>query len=460
MTEDPPPPRPVGSPATAAASPPAPRPWWQRAGLPGRIAWAVGRDVVDGPMPLHASSLVYTTLLSLVPLLALAFSVLKGLGVHNQLADLLVQALSPLGPMADEIAARVIAFVDNVHVGVLGAVGLVFLLYTSISVGRKVEQAANQIWHVSRARSLGQSIASYLTVVVAGPILLFSALALTASTMSSAFVQDLAAYRPLGWLIELAAGALPHLMVLIGFTLVYWLVPNTRVRFPAALIGGAAAAVAWAIAGWAFARFVAGSTSYTAIYSAFAGLILLLIWLNVNWLILLAGCAVAFYVQHPRATLAGSEPWRDARLHERIALSLMQEVTAAAYRGEPPVDAATLETRLGVPLDAITATLDRLERAGLIVRTADVPAAIVAARPPEATPLRAVWAAVRAEQEPGGAFGSASATVAGCEARIETAVADALAGWTVKDLALADPALADPAGRPDAAAAGAAGASP
>lgn len=404
----------------------------------GRIAFAVGRDIVDGPLLLHASSLVYTTLLSLVPMLALAFSVLKGLGVHNQLAGLLYRALSPLGPMADDITRRVIAFVDNVHVGVLGAVGLLLLLYTSISVGRKVEQAANQIWRVARARSIGQSIASYLTVVIAGPILLFSAFALTASMMGSAFVQDLSTYKAFGWLVRLFAGMLPHVVVLTVSTLVYWLVPNTRVRLVAALIGGACAAVGWALAGWAFTRFVAGSTSYTAIYSAFAGLILLLIWLNVNWLILLAGCAVAFYVQHPAATATGPDPWLDVRLHERVALAVMREVGAAAYHGTAPPDAAALEARLAVPVDAIQAAVDRLAAAGLVVRTADQPPRLVAGRPLEVTPLKAVWDAVRAERAAlEDRLGRQAAVIAGCEAAIERAVGTALAGWTLKDLALA-----------------------
>jgi membrane protein len=351
--------------------------------------------------------------------------------------------------MADDVTRRVITFVDNVHVGVLGAVGLVVLLYTSMSVGRKVEQAANQIWHVTRARSIGQSIASYLTVVVAGPILLFSALALTASMMSSAIVQDLATYQPLGWLIELLAGALPYGFVLVGCTLVYWLVPNTRVSIVAAIIGGAVAAFAWILAGRAFALFVAGSTSYTAIYSAFASLILLLLWLNVNWLILLAGCAVAFYVQHPRAAVAGGAPGLDGRLPERLGFMVMQAVGAAAYRGEP-LAATDLERRLGVPPDALAATLERLERAGLIVRSDARPARIVPGRPLEATALKAVWDAMRAEAVAAGAVGPSTAPVAGCEARIDAAVTEALAPWTLKDLALAEPAGESGRNREDA----------
>jgi membrane protein len=460
------PPDPEPPPAAPAARPVRGLAWTARLGTPGRIAVAVGRDVADGPLPLHASSLVYTTLLSLVPLLALAFSVLKGLGVHNQLADLLTQWLAPLGPMADDIAQRVIAFVDNVHVGVLGAVGLVFLLYTSISVGRKVEMAANQIWHVTRARTIGQSIAGYLTVVVAGPILLFSALALTASMMSSAAVQSLAGYKPLGWLVEMLASALPYGFVLVGYSLVYWLVPNTRVRPQAALAGGAVAALCWMIAGLAFARFVAGSTSYTAIYSAFAGLILFLIWLYVNWLILLAGCAVAFYVQFPRAASVRPDAAGDAGRAERVGFQVMQAVGAAAYRGEPAPDQAAIERRLGLPPDPVNAALDRLQAAGLIARSDDRPARYYPARPLEMTPLKAVWDAVRAAT-PAAAADRVTPEVAACVAGIDDAVTAALARWTIRDLVLAsaglpaaragDPGAGGPAAGDPAAGGGTAG---
>ena len=411
------------------------------------IAYAVGRDIVEGLLPLHASSLVYTTLLSVVPLFALAFSVLKGLGGHNQLAPLLKEALAPIGPMAAEIPDRIISFVDNVNVGVLGAIGVVFLLYTSISMGRKLEDAANAIWHVSEGRTISQSFTRYLTIIIVGPILLFTAFALTGSIMSSAFVEQMTTIGPLGELIKRITELLPTAVVMLGSVILYWLVPNTRVHFTAALAGGIVAGIAWGLAAWFFSRFVAGSTSYTAIYSAFAALILLLIWVNVNWLILLAGCAVAYYVQYPQATLVGRARRPGGRLQERIALSVMQAIGAAQYKGEPPLTVEALANRIGFTHDAVGTTLERLEGAGLVARTADEPPRLVATKPLEQTPVTAVWNAVRAGGHAGDSPEKEVPGVDVCQQRIEDAVASTLDAVTLKDLAVSPPSADAEQGR-------------
>ena len=103
-----------------------------------RIFHAVIRDLSGGLPTLRAMGLVYTTLLSLVPLLAVGFSVLKGFGVHNQIEPLLQSALTPLGEQGEEITAHIIGFVDNIEVGILGAVGIALLFYTVVSLIQKI----------------------------------------------------------------------------------------------------------------------------------------------------------------------------------------------------------------------------------------------------------------------------------------------------------------------------------
>ena len=124
--------------------------WGRRLLKPGRYALALLRDLLEGEIALRAMSLVYTTLLSLVPLLALAFSVLKAFGVHNSLEPILAQALEPLGDQAKVISDNVIAFVDNIKVGVLGSIGIALLLYTSVSMISKIEASFNFIWKIKQ----------------------------------------------------------------------------------------------------------------------------------------------------------------------------------------------------------------------------------------------------------------------------------------------------------------------
>lgn len=122
----------------------------------GRLIYALVRDLTQGYLSLQAMSLVYTTILALVPLLAVTFSVLKGFGVHNQLEPLLLKVLAPLGEGGVEITTQIIGFVDNMRVGVLGSVGLALLIYTVISLVQKIEQVFNFTWRVSTQRSFSQ----------------------------------------------------------------------------------------------------------------------------------------------------------------------------------------------------------------------------------------------------------------------------------------------------------------
>jgi membrane protein len=125
-----------------------------------RVLVAVGRAPFDGQLNLEATALVYRTLLSIVPLLAVAFSVLKAFGAQYRIEPLLVQMLSPLGPGGAEVARRIVEFVSNLGVSVLGAVGLIGLFYTVVSVIERIEDALNKIWHVRRSRTLMRSSAT------------------------------------------------------------------------------------------------------------------------------------------------------------------------------------------------------------------------------------------------------------------------------------------------------------
>ena len=123
---------------------------------------AVVRDLAFGQLMLRATSLVYTTLLSIVPVLALTFSVSKAFGVHGQIEPALQRFMEPLGPKGAEITTNIMRFIDNMHVGVLGSVGLGMLLFTAVSTILKIESSINTIWHVKTMRPLSQRISYYL----------------------------------------------------------------------------------------------------------------------------------------------------------------------------------------------------------------------------------------------------------------------------------------------------------
>lgn len=375
-------------------------PWRRRLMQLLRMALVLARDLAFGQLTLRAMSLVYTTLLSLVPLLALSFSVLKAFGVYNQVEPVLLNFLAPLGEKGHEITARIMQFIGNMNVGVLGSVGLALLLYTAVSLMQKIEESFNFIWHVSQARSLGDRFSRYLSVLLVGPILVFAALGITATVASMALVRDLLSLGPLDRVMQEIGRLTPYVLVIAAFTLIYSFIPNTRVRPGPALAGGIVGGVLWQTAGWAFATFVASSTQYAAIYSSFAILILFLIWVYVSWLVLLFGASVSFYSQHPEYLVAeAGEPRLSNRMRERLALVIMGRIGEHFITGQPAWTLQQLTQTLGLPMHAVQVVLEALENRGLLARSSEDPPAFLLARDPSAMTVGQLLESVRAAGE-------------------------------------------------------------
>lgn len=365
-----------------------------------RIGHLVARDLTDGQLTLSAMGLVYTTLLAVVPLVAVSFSVLKGFGVHNQVEPLLLNLLAPLGERGAEITNRIIEFVDNIKVGVLGALGLALLLYTVVSLIQKIERTFNYIWRVSEHRRFAQRFSDYLTVIMIGPVLVFTALGLTASISSVTIVQRLMEIPAIGALLEFFGRLLPYLLIIAAFTLVYIFVPNTKVKFRSALVGGVVAGVLWETTGWIFTAFVVTSVKYTAIYSAFATLIFFMIWLYLNWLILLVGCSIAFYYQHPEHRNLQSRVLRlSNRLKEKMALLIMTLVGQHFYQQQAPWTVDTLARKLHVGVDACQLLVAALQKAGMLIPTASEPHGFLPGRALETLYVKDIINAVRRSGE-------------------------------------------------------------
>lgn len=370
--------------------------WRMRAVRVVRLFIVLFRDVFEGELTLWTMSLVYTTLLSMVPLLALSLSVLKAFGVHNQVEPLMQNLLAPLGEQGNEITSRLIGFIEHMNVGVLGAVGLALLLYTVVSLMQKIEESFNAIWHVTQLRSLGERFSRYLSLLLVGPVLVFAALGISAAALNSEVAQGLLAIPPLGRLVVGIGQLVPYVLVISAFTFFYLFVPNTHVRFAPAFAAGVLGGVLWQSAGWGFAVFVASSTRYAAIYSSFAILVLFLFWLYVSWLVLLIGAAVSFYLQHPEYLYAmPGEPRLSNRMRERLAIAIMHRIGSHFVRGEPPCTLHQLTQQLGVPMHAIDVVLGALLQVKILKQSNDVPPSYLPARDLAEVPVADLLAAVR-----------------------------------------------------------------
>jgi membrane protein len=363
-----------------------------------RYPFALIRDLLAGELNLRAMGLVYTTLLSFVPLAAFAFAVLKGLGVHRDLEPLIFEFLRPIGERASELTMQFMHFVDNVRGDVLGSVGLAFLLYTVVSTIQKLEEAFNFAWHVERPRSVMRRVSEYLSLMVIGPVFIVVVFSLFSAVAARTPMQWLSNHEPFGIIVRAFGYLAPFTFVTGVFTFLYAFIPNTRVRLRAALVGGITAGLLWAASGALFTRIVAASTNMVAIYAGFAIFLATLIWIYLSWLILLIGAQLSFYVQNPRYLRVGQGHLRlTSALRERLAFTVMLLIARKFVAGEPPWQQRDLAEDLEIPGSALATVIRSLERAGLVTLSEDEE--LIPARDLESIALTDILHAVRDERQ-------------------------------------------------------------
>ena len=411
--------------------------WLRRQGTQGlRLATAVSLEFRHRLLDARAAGLVFTTLLSLVPFLAVMFSVLKAFDVHHVIEPFLAQALDPLGPKSKEITSTIIGFVDNVKIGVLGVFGIAGLFYTTYSLIDKIEQALNAIWQVKQGRTWERKVADYLSAVLVGPVVVVSAFGLLASLKSHTLVQRLVDMEPLGTVLVWSGDMVPFVMLCAVFTFFYKTIPNTHVQLRSAAVGGVVAAVVWIMAEEIFATFVAASSNYSAIYSSFAVLMLFLLWLYAGWMIVLVGAQVSFFHQYP--TAFWSRLLWDQGTHvfrEQLALKVLRVLGHHYLKGDRPLKLPELSSELNIPLSLVEEQVEQLVEYGFVGRLQEPAGGVSLIKAPDLIFVKEVLDSVRNGAPPWVVpHLDPSDPVSALLRHRDTAVARVLAGETVHSL--------------------------
>lgn len=318
---------------------------------------------------LRASALSFTTLLSFVPLLALAFSVLKGLGAQNKLAPLILKQVTA---GSEEVVTRVISYIGNTNMGSVGAIGLAALLFTAISMLGSIEEAFNAVWGVRETRTFYRKFSDYLSVLVSAPLLLLAATSIATTLQSKWLIGWMMERTYIGDLFLFALGLTPYLSVWIAIFLLYILIPNTRVRYPSAMLGAVLAGTLWEFAQWAYIHFQVGAGNYNAIYGTLAALPILMVWIFVSWTIVLFGMEVVAAHQNRamfRRDIRGKEI--SHHFQELVALAVLRHIAEAFYLGRPGWAEQHLAAKLGLSSRVIRTTLEHLREEGFIIHAAD-----------------------------------------------------------------------------------------
>ena len=353
-----------------------------------RIVYLALRGFVDDRCMVRASALTYITFLSIVPLLAFAFSVAKGLGAYDRLVEDSIHpfldstfgpsAAEPLVVVADgsestvqggaevrQAIDQLLEFVKETDFASLGFVGLAILLYAVIKLLGSVEHSLNDIWGVRKSRSFVRKLSDYLSMVVVVPILLVTATGITAAIQKGGVGQfDTTSLAPLvRYLVRLA----PVLAIWLGFSFLYLFMPNARTRISSALLGGLVGGFLWQMVQIGHVNFQLGVANYNAIYASFAALPIFLVWIYFSWITVLLGGEFAFAHQNePTYRQIARSRHHDHAFREVLAVRLMARVGARFVTGHEPATASQLALELGVPERSVELIGHRLEQHGIL----------------------------------------------------------------------------------------------
>jgi len=362
-----------------------------------RVLTIVVRDFVRDNCLLRASALTFATLLSVVPMLAFAFSVLKGMGIQNRLEPLLMEHLN-VG--SEAVVARIIEYINNTNVGRLGTVGLGMLLMTVLALLSNIEKSFNYIWGVNETRTLLRRFADYFSVLAFAPLLMVVAISVTATVQNLALVVELRNSGLVGNLVSLTFKMLPYLALWIAFSFLYLFMPNIRVKVGAAILGGIFGGTLWQLVQLGYVHFQVGVARYNAIYGTMAVLPIFMVWMYISWIIVLLGAELSATVQNLESLshkLRASR--RPVRRPDIIGLAVMLCVVRAFRSGQTPIPVWQMATRLDLLVGQVETIAEELCAIGMLTRVEENATGIgyLPTHSPERLKVQEVLAAMRGE---------------------------------------------------------------
>lgn len=391
-----------------------------------RILFIVMREMKRDRITLRAGALTYTIVLSLVPTLALGTAVLKGLGAGDQMRQVAYRFIDqlespeqvPVSPAAPEKAIpaepeappatgeavepektepqpsgksltshlrravdQIFNYVDQTDFATLGAFGIVGLVLAVLSVLGSIEKAMNTIWQAESDRPFSRKLMDYLALIILLPITVNLALATETTLQSPALLSRFHGMLSITWLGHFLLKMIPIIAVVATFTLLYRFIPNTRVRFFPALIGGIFGGIGWLVVQMFYIKLQIGVARYNAIYGSFATLPLLLLWIHLGWIIFLAGAEMAFATQVWR-----QYSWQETLLSPVARLAVAFHITGRAmidYHARKVTDTAELADTLNQPPVLISKVVKDLVAGGVLRSVCDHPSGYVPAAPEE-----------------------------------------------------------------------------
>jgi membrane protein len=337
-----------------------------------RILLLAIRGFGQDQCPLRASALTFYSILSIVPLVAMAFGIAKGFGFQNLLEKQLLEKF----PGQEEVMIRIFDFarslLENTKEGVIVGIGIAFLFWTVIKLLSNIEGSLNDIWEIKTPRTYGRKFSDFISILLISPILIIMSSSATVfiTTQVTLITEKVALIGVFSPVIFVILKLLPYCLVWILFIFTYILMPNTKVNFSSGLIAGVIAGTMYQIAQWAYITFQVGMARYNAIYGSFAALPLFLIWMQLSWLIVLFGAEISFAFQYVDTYEFEPDCWQISPAFKTLlTLNIAHLVISTFTKGGMPLAASKISHVLEIPIRLVQQILDELVEAGIFSNT-------------------------------------------------------------------------------------------
>ncbi|MBD3309347.1 YihY family inner membrane protein [candidate division KSB3 bacterium] len=348
---------------------------WQALWLPyANILLLSIRGFQEDRCQLRASALTLYTLLSVVPVMAMAFGIAKGFGFEQRLERQLIARI----PAQEEGLLYIFDFarklLENTQGGLIAGIGVAFLFWSVIKVLSHIESSFNHIWKIREARSLGRKFSDYLSLMVIGPILVIiaSSVSVFISTQVTLFTKSIELLEVFSPFILFSLRLLPYGIIWILFSFLYIFLPNTRVRFWSGVFGGIIAGTIYQLVQIGYIYFQVKIANYNAIYGSFAALPFFVMWLQLSWLVVLFGAEISFYHHHIDTyachdASASISPYVRTVLALRVAHLLVRNFA----QGQPPLTTDQMLQTLKFPPLLLSQSLTDLVESGIVAPVAE-----------------------------------------------------------------------------------------
>jgi membrane protein len=337
-----------------------------------RIILVAIKGFMDNRVSLRASALTFYTLLSMVPIAAMGFGVAAGFGFDRKLEEFIVENFKGQEEVMNWIINMSYDVLEGVEGGLLAGIGLIILVWSVMQVLTNIENSFNAIWEIKRSRSFVRKLSDYLAIMLIAPLLIImsSSLSVYISTSLESVAQNVEVIKTVSPYLESLFRLLPYTLVWLLFTLIYMIMPNTKVNFKYALIAGIIAGTAFQITQWAYIHFQIGVSTYSAFYGTFAALPLFLAWLQISWLIVLLGAEISYAYQNVQRFEFEASSINISNSDKRlVAVFLMRFIIKNFQSGKEPLTSSHLSQELGIPLRLVRDILFDLIKANLINET-------------------------------------------------------------------------------------------